>query len=439
MRLHTLLVISSSLVLQTALVHAQTSDSKTTAQAESSANSQLISLDDAIRQTLNRSSRLKSGQENVSAARGERLQSSLLPNPELAAEAENIFGSNGASGLSEAEITLGGEQLIELGGKRAARIEAANSKLTIADLQYTATALDLIQNTTNAWVEAVAATEDLKLAQSQHEIASDVLKSVSKRVSAAAEPAIQKSKSQVALASSRIAQQKAERNLEMALKTLTGMWGEDASAYELDKSDFFVKEKPQFEPEPSVSSNPDVQLLEAGVKAANAVLGVEKSNAVPDLSVGIGVKRSRETDSQALVTGLSIPIPVYNRNQGSIMRAGHEAAMAEYDKSSGLRAINMELLQARNTIETSWLELQTLENEIIPVAQKAFSQANDGYRAGKFPYLDVLDAQRTLSEVRIQRIATLREYHHARAELDRLTGENIKYLSPDGEANDNAQ
>ena len=439
MRFRTLFFLSSFLALQIVSVQAKTPEPKPDAQAVKALAAKSVSLEEAIRQTLLRSSRLKSGQENVGAVRGERLQSGLLPNPELSAEAENIFGSDDAKGIDEAELTVGGEQLIELGGKRAARIGAADNQVAIADLQYAATALDLIQDITDAWIEAVAASEELKLAKGQLKIASDVLNSVSKRVSAAAEPAIQKSKSQVALASSRIAQKKAERNLEIALKTFTGMWGEAAAGYELETAGFFNIERPQLDVEPSVDANPDVQLLAAEVSAAKAVLGVERANAIPDLSVGLGVKRSRESDTQSLVAGLSIPIPVYNRNQGSIIRAGHQASMAEYDQSSGLRAINMELARVLNTIETSWLELETLNNEIIPVAEKAFSQANEGYRAGKFPYLDVLDAQRTLYEVRVQRIATLRDFHHAKAEFDRLTGKNMNYITANGEDNDLVQ
>lgn len=399
------------------------------AHAQQPVDTSKLSLDAAIRQTLTYSPKLKAGLEGIGASQGDRQQSSLIPNPEFSAEAENILGSGTAQGFDEAEVTLGIAQPIEMGGKRSARIKAADYQTSIAELQYRATALDLVRDTTTAWAEAVAAYEEVKLAKDQQDLASDVLKSVTKRVSAAAEPAIQQSKSEVALASSRIALQKAERNLETAMKNLSRMWGEETFNYTLDSEGFFGIAKPDVQAEPSLDNNPDINLLEAGVSLAGANLDVEKANAVPDITVGAGIRDSRESDSQAFVASLSIPFPVFNRNQGAILKAGHEITKAEHEKAASVQEIKLELVRVRNTLETSYLEVESLHENILPAAEKAFSQARHGYQAGKFLYLEVLDAQRTLAEVRAQHVAALKEYHLAQAQFDRLTGKNIALLN----------
>ncbi|MFH1159102.1 MAG: TolC family protein [Pseudomonadota bacterium] len=395
------------------------------------ADSTKLSLETAIRQALLYSPKLKAGLEGIGASRGGRQQSGLIPNPEFSAEMENILGTRGAEGFGGAEMTLGMEQPIELGGKRSARIKAADVQSSIAELEYRVVALDLVRDTTTAWAEAVAAHEEVKLAKDQQALASDVLQSVTKRVSAAAEPAIQQSKSEVALASSRIALQKSERNLKTAMKNLARLWGEETVNYTLDSEGFFTIAKPDLQGEPSLDNNPNVKLLEAGVGLAGANLNIEKSNAVPDVTVGVGIRDSREGDNQSLLAGISIPFPVFNRNQGAILKAGHEVARAEHEKRAFLQEIKLELVRVENTLETSYLEAASLEKNILPSAEKAFSQARQGYQAGKFPYLEVLDAQRTLAEVRAQHVAALKEYHMAQAQFDRLTGKNIGLLNGD--------
>jgi cobalt-zinc-cadmium efflux system outer membrane protein len=390
-----------------------------------------LSLDTAIRQTLLYSPKLQAGLEGIGASRGERQQSGLIPNPELSAEAENILGSGSTQGFGEAEVTLGLEQPIEMGGKRSARIKAADLQSSIAELEYRVIALDVVRDTAVAWAEAVAAHEEVKLAKDQQELASDVLQSVAKRVSAAAEPAIQQSKSEVALASSEIAFQKAERNLGTAMKNLSRLWGEETPSYDLETEGFFTIQKPVLQNEPSLESNPDVKLLEAGIGLAGANLNIEKSNAVPDVTVGVGIRDSREADTQSFLAGISIPFPVFNRNQGGILKAGHEVAKAEQENRAALQEIKLELVRVGNALETSYLEAESLEKNILPTAEKAFSQARQGYRAGKFSYLEVLDAQRTLAEVRGQHVAALKEYHTAQAQFDRLTGKNIGFLNGD--------
>lgn len=392
-----------------------------------------LSLEAAIRQTLTYSPKLKAGLEGIGATRGERQQSSLIPNPEFSAEAENFMGSGTAKGFGEAEVTLGVAQPIELGGKRTARIKAADMQISIADLEFRVAALDLVRDTTIAWAEAVAAHEEVEVAQNQKKIAEDILQSVSRRVAAAAEPAIQQSKSEVALASSKIALQKAEHNLQAAMKNLARMWGQDVADYELDEDSFFAIQ--DMRGNPSTENNPDVKLLQAGIGLAGANLDIEKANAVPDVTVGAGIRDSRESNSQAFVASLSIPFPVFNRNQGNILKAGHEVAKAEHQKTAALQEIELELVRVQNALEVSRLEVESLEKNIVPAAEKAFVQAKKGYTAGKFPYLEVLDAQRTLAEVHMQHVTAFKDYHIAQAQFDRLTGKNIDLLNTYGDKN----
>ena len=79
-------------------------------------------------------------------------------------------------------------------------------------------------------------------------------------------------------------------------------------------------------------------------------------------------------------------------------------------------------------MENAYFQANTLKTQILPSAQKAFSLAREGYGLGRFPYIEVLDAQRSLFSVKQQHIAALRSYHTARAVLERLTASHADRL-----------
>ena len=394
--------------------------------------SQGITLEEATSQALRSSPKLKSGIEAVGASKGNHNQSKLRPNPELAFEAENILGTGAKSGFKEAELTVGIAQPVEMGGKRGARVTAASHQIGIAQLDLQAVALDVVRDTETAWAEVIGTAEEAKLAEEQSKLAGDVLASVKKRVEAAAEPAIQKSKAEVEVASTMIAVQRAERSHTAALQHFAQVIGLDDLRPTVSPEGFFDLQK--LDTSATLEQNPDYKKLEAGLQLASANLALEKTNAVPDVTFQVGVRSSRDTDDQSFLAGVSVPFPIFNRNQGAIMRAGHEVTKASHDKVASVNDMQIALIRAQNDLETTYTEAASLKKSVLSSAEKAFRQAREGYQAGKFGYLEVLDARRTLFDVKAQRIAALKEYHAAKAEFERLTAKHIGLIEAQGES-----
>ena len=397
------------------------------------AGGNVISLAVALEKALANSPQLKSAGSAMLASKGERRQAGLLPNPEIGIEAENLAGQGPYKGTDSAELTYGVSQLIEIGGKRSARQSVAGKGYEIASFDYKAARLDLIRNVTAAYADAVAAQEEVKLAEDQQKLAGDVLQTVSKRVAAAAEPLIQKSKAEVALATSEIAFNKATRELEIAKKKLASLWGQDGDGFILDASDFFTIQPPVAPADTAkqLAATPDIARLDAELWRAKANLELEQANAIPDPTISVGVRDFRETGDQAFVVGLSLPIPVFNLNQGNIAKARHEVSKSEADKQVSALELSNELIRAAQELQTAYDEAGSLKNTILPAAEKAFSLSREGYQAGKFPYLEVLYAQRTLFEARSQYNASLKNYHTHRAEVERLTAVHSDKIQSD--------
>ena len=72
------------------------------------------------------------------------------------------------------------------------------------------------------------------------------------------------------------------------------------------------------------------------------------------------------------------------------------------------------------------IEVTTLKTQVLPGAQSAFEATSKGYRLGKFGFLEVLDAQRTLFGAKAQYLRALSDYHKAVAEVERLIGEPVE-------------
>lgn len=386
----------------------------------------VITLQKAIRKAVDNSPRLKAAVSAKAASAGEREQAGVLPNPQLSFDVENFAGGGDFKGLDSAEMTYGVSQLIEIGGKRGARIGIADKGMNLAELDLENERLNLIRDVTAAYSQAVTAQEQVKLANDQKKLATEVLETVTRRVDAAADPLYQKSKAKVANSTSIIALDKAERNAVLAKQKLTVLWGENKSDFSLDAREFFDITAPLEldDLNDEIKNNPDYLRWDIELERKNAAVELEKANAIPDPSVSFGVRDLRESGNQAFVAGVSLPIPVFNSNSGNISRALAESSKTEMDRLEARNQIAAELNRNWHEMQNSYKQAESLKGEIIPSAEESFKLARHGYEIGKFPYLEVLDAQRTLFESREQYHSSLKQYHISRAEVERLTAKN---------------
>ncbi len=381
-----------------------------------------LTLDQVIATALSQSARLQGVQKGTLAARSERDQAGAWPNPEIDVSAENFAGSGPYGSFKSAELNYGLSQQLPITGKIDARTAIADAGVDVAALDEEAARLDVIRDTTIAFMTAIAAEENLKLATEQKELAADVLQSVSRRVGAAAAPLIQKSRSEVEHATAKLALDKASRERDVARHALTAIMGQDAFEAPLSKDVFYAIDKP----DPLSVSRPDDPLIDrqrqnSTLAQARARVELEQAKALPDPRVSIGVREFQATGDRALLVSLGMPIPIFDLNSGNIEKARHDALRTELDNKQAWLDRSTVLSRAHAQLMRSFVEANTLTASILPSATQAFRLAREGYDAGRFSYLEVLDAQRSLFQARQQKIDALREFHSAKAELARLT------------------
>ncbi len=224
------------------------------------------------------------------------------------------------------------------------------------------------------------------------------------------------------------------RERDTARKKLASLMGTEGFTQPLDSTAFYNLQKPsQKELEEKLDANPDLVKLQSGLEQSKARLELEKANAIPDPRVNVGVRDFRDSGDQAFLVGIALPIPVFDANRGNIERARHEVSRTELDSRQFKLDAQIELTQSYAAMESAYLQAETLKNEVLPAADKAFRLSREGYGLGRFPYLEVLDAQRSLFEVKQQQIAATREFHAAKAQAERLTAAHADELPNAGE------
>lgn len=383
----------------------------------------MLVLDQAIAWALEHSPVLGASASRADAATASRSQAGALPNPEISIEADNIYGDGPYDGLDSAEITYGVSQLVELPGKRGSRVRVAEAEKTKIHYARDGARLDLIRDITIAYAELVAAQRDLAVIEEERNLAAEVRNSVSAKVDAGKEPPIQRNKAEIELSSSDIALERARRAVSTKKKALESLMGGNMGDFTVDAQTLPVLT----EPEPflyyreQLVRTPDVKSFEADVTQAQSALSLEKANAFPDPTLGFGVRQFREDDRQAFVAGISLPLPVFNINRAGIQRAGHELNAAKLEQRSGQLSLETSLTEAYENFVSAYREASALNNSVLPGAEETFSFSRQGYDAGKFGYLEVLDAQRTLFDARRQYNEAILDYYKQRAAIERMT------------------
>lgn len=384
-----------------------------------------LGLNEALDKALRSSPVLGASRAELSAAYGTERQAGVLPNPEVGIEAANLAGSGPYKNTGAAEYTYSVAQKIELGGKRASRQSVAGAERKATDFKTQAARLDVIRDVTVAYGEVLSSEERLKLVEAREKLAREVLENVSRRVGAARDPLIYKNQAEVVLATTALERQKAGRDAQLARRKLASLWGESTFTGGLDNSVLETGVEPAgLEVYQSrLSSSPDLVRLGALREARVASLRLEKSQRVPDPAVSVGVRDFRENGHRAMVVGLSMPIPVFDRNHGNIERAGAEILQAEEEVRSARLQAEQEVQQAWQEWQSAHAEVTELKQRIVPSAEEALKLSRQGFERGRFSFLEVLNAQRTLAEAQEQQINAEQRRLNAKASLERLAPE----------------
>ena len=381
-----------------------------------------LTLPQALQLALTHNPELAAAAAEVQIKDGDRRQAGLRPNPELSLELENFAGQGELRGTDGAEATLQLSQLLELGGKRDRRRQLAAREQAIAEQELLGQRLATTAATRKAFVQLLAAQQGLTLAEEQVRLAEGVFATVEARVAGGKVPAVERQRAEVTLAVARSAAVQAALALSGAQQELALQWG--GAAPLSPKAVGSLDEMPEL---PSLETligrlgqAPEAARRHQQAAAGQARIALARAGAVPDLTLSLGLRQFQQGDDTALLAGVSLPLPLFDRNQGGIAAAGAALNQNRHQQQAALAQSRSALAYGHAALVAAHGQASVLRDQVLPAAQRAFEAAELGYQVGKFDYLTVLDAQRTLFEVRGQYLQALTAAQLALADLERL-------------------
>lgn len=381
-----------------------------------------LTFDAAVARALEHNPDLAAAAAGVRAAEAARLQAGARPNPALTVEAEEFGGDR--PGFREAELTFGVVQPLETGGKRAARLRERAFAVDVARAGQERARRELLAEVRRRFVRALGEQERERILAAAADTAAAVEETVAALVGAGEASGIERSRARTDAALARLELEAARAELRAARRELVALWnGSEAEAAALAGPALPGPEAPPLEAVLArIGAGPERAVTQGESARRAAALDVERRRRWPDVELEVGRRSLRATGEGTWVAGLTIGLPLFDRNAGAIREAAAEVERARAEDASAGARLRGEAAAAHERHAAARRLALELERTVLPEAREVVAAYNEGYRHGKFRLLDLLDARRALVDAELRLNAALVQLGTARADLERLAG-----------------
>ncbi|MBN9603393.1 MAG: TolC family protein [Afipia felis] len=387
-------------------------------------HSQTLTLRAALQRALAASPRLTAAERDVGIATGQHIQAGALPNPELSYEQDNSFGSGVYRGTRSAETTLQISQLFELFGKREARISAGLAGVDVATVQRKATRLEILSETAIAFVNVLGLQQRIHILNEQVAAIDKIAPLLQRRVEAGASSVAETGRADVASSLVKADRERAKAVLASARRELAVLIGDTTPKFSAVSGRLDVTgQPPTFQSVvAAIDANPQLVRWTAVYAQRNAELLLARLKPYPDVRLSAGWRHFNDTRDDAVRLTLSVPIPLFDQNQGNILSAQENLAKVRAEREANRNTLVVVAGRAYDSLQGSLRELVVLRETAIPKARQASDAISDGYGQGRFSLLEVLDAQSSLTQARLREQEALQNFHVAVATIEGLVG-----------------
>ncbi|MCF7833046.1 MAG: TolC family protein [Candidatus Marinimicrobia bacterium] len=387
------------------------------ANTEPITNNITVSLNEVLQYTLLYNPELKAANLNIDGMEALVLQSKSYENPELETELENV-------GVNAFSIRIG--QLIELGGKRSARINLAKLGRSAAAWEYEIQRLTILVEAGKQFINTLKTQEMLDLLEQSYDIAERSYQTALSRKKAGVASEIEILQTEKEREIIKVELEKELNDQVLQIKLL--------SLYAGDQSNFTQVigklERPLSIPELSdllseINQSPDIVTWLIRTEELKILEKEAKVQVVPDLSVNAGYERNNVSGDNTFLLGFSIPLPVWNQNKGNKKFAEINSYKAAFEKKAMEIQIYRDLHSIYTDFENTFIEINVLNDKLIPIAKKTYQEAQKFYGSGKLSSMELLNYQRDLLENEMRYIDQVAEFYKLKYDLELLIGSEI--------------
>jgi outer membrane protein, heavy metal efflux system len=384
----------------------------------------VISLRDALETTLAAHPRLRSFPLRAEALLGEKETAELKPAFRVEAEIEDALGTGDIKDFTGAEATLRLSNVVEMGNKRAARVGLANRRIEVLDAEQQVVELDLLTDVVRRFIDVASAQELVALQSRATAIAEQTVSLLEPLVRAGQTPQLELDRANSALTRAQVAEQSAGAMLASARIRLANMWASNSPQFVAVESNLLTVG--QAEPIESIlaglESNPDIEIYASEFRLLEAELLLAQSRQHGDIGWSAGIRHLKEIDDTGFAFGVSIPLFNKARASGAVRTARANMQEMEMRRLATLNAISGEVLSLHQLLQQAVLEVNTLQQSVIPTLESVQEQIQTAYAAGNYSYVELISAQQEYLDAQLSQISSATNAHKIRAEIERLSG-----------------
>ncbi len=357
------------------------------------------------------------------AAQSRLRQAGLWPNPELESEIEEIGGD--APGLRELEMTVSLTQELELFGQRRARERAAHTNIAATDLNARFSAFDLYLDVKRRFHVLAHAQMKLRLAELSVTLHQDITDDIDFRISEGAALPSELLLARLELQRAEMAIYEARQELESARLSLVSLWGGDPTGITVDYSaepDFSQVLDRLAEFDQLVDSSRLIVEIGRDVELVRAERRLAVAEAKPGITLSGGYRRLRADGFDSFLFGVSMPLPLFNRNQGTSAALDAQLRSLEYERRRASHEVAASIRAGRARLRQLIQQHDILDADLLPTAEAAYEMLRRTYDAGRVAYASLLEASRSLVDLRFEHNDILLIIHEQIVELENITG-----------------
>lgn len=388
------------------------------------ARSQTLTMGNALQRAVAASPRLTAAERDIGIARGQRIQAGALINPQIGIEVDNALGSGSYRGTRSAESTLQISQMFELWGKREARIAAGQAGVDAAAIGRQAIRLEVLSETAISFVTVLGLQRRIQILNEQIESIDRITPLLQRRVEAGASSVAETGRAEVASSLVKADRERTKSALATARRELAVLMGGITPDFTAVSGRLeAVGTPPSFQSVvAAIDATPQLTRWTAIFAQRNAELLIARLRPYPDVTVGAGWRRYNDTNDNAVRLSLSVPIPIFDQNQGNILSAQEGLAKTTAERQANRNVLIVLAGRAYDALQGSLRELSILRDSAIPKARDAASAISEGYGQGRYSLLEVLDSQASVASARLREQEAQQNFHIAVATIEGLVG-----------------
>ncbi len=371
--------------------------------------SESITLDQAVQEAIAKNLDLAAEKLNIPVAEARRITAALRPNPVLTISGQqlDLLGASysNSSPVGPNLINIHTDFPFERGHKRAERVALANEQKSLAELGVREVMRQVIAGVQSAFVDVQQAKENLALAKENLRSLEGVVSINEARFKAGDLAQVELDRSRLASLQYRTAVQQAQLQLDQAKVQLQQLMGRKQKNPDLDvtgtmRRDVVADAQPQIISH-ALLRRPDYLTTKQTQATSRADLRLQLANSKVDYSIGTeySYQRAYGVGGSSLGLYFSIPLQIYNKNQGEIARAQREINLGAAKADALAASIQTEVEKAYRQYTVSRQLLTNVETDMLARARSVRDTTEYSYRRGEASLIEFLDAQRAFNDV----------------------------------------